>query len=284
MGNIKVSIIVPSYNCEQYLADTLTSILTQTYSNWECIIVNDGSTDSTADIAQSFCKKDSRFHYHSQENGGPASARNKGILNSTGELILPLDADDIISESYLEKAVGYMAEHPETTLVYTQGDFFGEEVGKWDLPQYSYENFIWHNCICSCAMYWRKDYDKTTGYNSNMIYGDEDWDFWLSLLNRDSIVHRIDECLFHYRIRKGSRTVTSLTSNIEKAKRLIYNNHKEVYRPYSEDIVLMHDKYNIATGQLQEAQNKYDALHKSWAYRIGKIIIKPFSILHHRSS
>jgi len=284
MENVRVSIIVPAYNCEQYLSDTLASILIQSYPNWECIIVNDGSTDSTADVAQSFCKRDSRFHYHFQENSGPASARNKAILNSSGELILPLDADDTISESYLEKTVGYMVDHPETSLVYTRGDFFGEESGEWDLPEYRYDNFIWQNCICSCAMYRHKDYDKTTGYNSNMVYGDEDWDFWLSLLNKDSIVHRIDECLFHYRIRKGSRTVTSLTSNIDKAKRLIYNNHKEIYLPYSEDIVLMHDKYNVVVNQLKETQSKYDSLRKSWAYRIGKIILKPISWLYHLSS
>lgn len=283
MGNVNVSIIVPAYNCEQYLADTLTSILSQSYPYWECIIVNDGSTDSTADVAQSFCNKDSRFHYLSQENKGPALARNKAILNSSGELILPLDSDDTISESYLEKAAGYMTEHPETTLVYTKSDFFGEESGEWNLPKYNYEDFIWQNCICSCAMYRRKDYDKTTGYNSNMIYGDEDWDFWLSLLNCDSVVHRIDECLFHYRIRTGSRTVTSLTTNNDKAKKLIYNNHKDIYQSYLDEIVLMHEKYNVAVNQLHEMRQKYDSLHASWAYHIGKILLKPFSRIRHLS-
>ena len=176
-----------------------------------------------------------------------------------------------------------MTEHPETTLVYTKGDFFGKESGEWNLPEYNYENFIWQNCICSCAMYRRKDYDKTTGYNCNMIYGDEDWDFWLTLLNRYSIVHRIDECLFHYRIRKESRTVSSLTSNLDKAKKLIYNNHKEIYQPYLDEIVLMHDKYNVATHQLHEMQQKYNSLYTSWAYRIGKMLLKPFSIIRHFS-
>ena len=279
MMNVKVSIVVPAYNCEQYLSDTLDSILSQSYSNWECIIVNDGSMDTTKDIAQSYCIKDSRFHYYFQENQGPASARNLAIRNSSGEYILPLDADDIISDSYIEKAANYLSEHPETTLVYSKGDFFGEESGEWDLPEYNYDSFIWHNSICSCAMYRRKDYDRTKGYNINMVYGDEDWDFWLSLLNKESIVYRIDEVLFHYRIQKHSRTTDYLTPNIKKAKRLIYHNHESLYQPFIEDIVFINDVNANLAQQLFETQKQLENNRRSLAYRIGKIILKPLSLL-----
>ena len=274
----KVSIIIPAYNCEEFLWETLLSVAAQSFHNWECIIVDDGSSDNTADIAAFYCKQDHRFSYYHQSNQGPSVARNKAISHSSGEFILPLDADDTLSESYLEKAVVYLTNHPEASLVYSKGDFFGEETGVWELPSYNYDEFIWHNCICSCAMYRRKDYDKTAGYNPNMVYGDEDWDFWLSLLNKDSIVHRIDEILFHYRIRKHSRTTDYLTPNMNKAKQLIYQNHKELYDPFVDNIVFLSDINASLKQQLLETQNQLNNIRHSWAYRIGKIILKPFSL------
>ncbi len=92
-----VSIVVPCYNQAHFLDETLQSVLDQSYSNWECIIVNDGSPDNTEDIAKQWCNKDYRFTYLYKENGGLCSARNAGISISKGEFILPLDSDDIIA-------------------------------------------------------------------------------------------------------------------------------------------------------------------------------------------
>lgn len=103
--NPLVSIIVPCYNQAQYLPEALQTVLEQTYQNWECIIVNDGSPDNTELVAKEWLAKDSRFKYIYKENGGLSSARNVGIENSKGEFILPLDADDKISNNYLEECV-----------------------------------------------------------------------------------------------------------------------------------------------------------------------------------
>ena len=127
-----VSIIIPAYNSGNYLAETLGSVLSQTYSDWECIILDDGSTDNTFSIAQEYSKKDNRFYYFHQTNQGPAVARNNAIRRSIGEYILPLDADDLISNSYIEKASEYLTTHPEATLVYSKANFFGCENGEYD--------------------------------------------------------------------------------------------------------------------------------------------------------
>ncbi|MFV8358229.1 glycosyltransferase family 2 protein, partial [Flavobacterium sp. XS1P32] len=92
MNNPQVSIIVPCFNQAQYLSEALKSVLEQTYENWECIIVNDGSPDDTKQIAQKWVEKDSRFKYIFKENGGLSSARNEGINYAKGTFILPLDA------------------------------------------------------------------------------------------------------------------------------------------------------------------------------------------------
>ena len=89
--NPLISVIVPCYNQAQYLDECLQSVLNQTYQNWECIIVNDGSPDNTHEIAESYCRKDARFKYFYKENGGLSSARNAGISISNGEFIQFLD-------------------------------------------------------------------------------------------------------------------------------------------------------------------------------------------------
>lgn len=165
-----ISIIVPCYNQAKYLPETLDSVLAQTYEDWECIIVNDGSPDNTEEVAKDYCDKDSRFKYAYKENGGLADARNFGIKASMGEYILPLDSDDKIAPTYIEKAIRYFELHTDTTLVYCKADRFDGKNEPWSLPEYNYENLLWGNSIFCSAIYRRADYDKTNGYNTNMKF------------------------------------------------------------------------------------------------------------------
>src|SRR5690606_40203485 len=96
-----VSIIVPCYNYGHYLLETLNSVKSQIFKDWECIIIDDGSTDPTAEVAREATRIDRRFRYYYQENKGLAAARNSGILRSRGEFIQFLDADDFISPNKL---------------------------------------------------------------------------------------------------------------------------------------------------------------------------------------
>ena len=107
MKSGKVSIIVPCYNQAAYLAETLDSVLDQTYQHWECVIVNDGSPDNAEEIANEYVAKDNRFKYLWEKNEGPSQARNFGILNSDGKYVLPLDADDLVAPTYVGRAVDF---------------------------------------------------------------------------------------------------------------------------------------------------------------------------------
>src|SRR5690554_2562574 len=97
-----VSILMPLYNAEKWLAQTIESVLAQTYSNWELIIVDDGSTDNSYEVAQCFAKKDSRIKVYKQKNKGACAARNKAFELSKGEYIQYLDADDLLSKNKIE--------------------------------------------------------------------------------------------------------------------------------------------------------------------------------------
>lgn len=228
----KVSVIVPCYNHGKYLMETLNSVLNQTYHNWECIIVDDGSVDETGNIAKNYCKKDSRFKYIFQENSGPSKARNFGIKNSDGDYILPLDADDLISRSYILEAIRIFSEDNDVKLVYCKAEFFDEKSGEWILPEYLYSELLYNNMIFCSAIYRRSDYDKTTGYNEKMRDGFEDWDFWIELLDYSSLVYRLPSVHFYYRIKNNSRNKDCVADVVKLEKMLyqIYCNHSELYK------------------------------------------------------
>lgn len=268
----RISIIIPCYNQAKYLPDTLESVLLQTYNAWECIIVNDGSPDNTGEVARKYCERDRRFRYVYKNNGGLADARNYGIGISSGEFILALDSDDKIAPTYVEKAIQYFDKNPETTLVYCKADRFDGKQGPWDLPKYKYENLLWENCIFCSAIFKRSDYNKTTGYNINMKCGLEDWDFWLSLLHKDSLVYRIEEVLFHYRYREGS-----MISHVkaERRKEMLWQillNHKDIYINEMEKMKRYHDYKNA----YEIAMKSYETVINSWSYRLGNFLLSPF--------
>ncbi|MEM8520125.1 glycosyltransferase family A protein [Flavobacterium sp. PL12] len=199
-----VSIIVPCYNQAQYLSEALQSILDQTYQNWECIIVNDGSPDNTEAVAQEWLAKGSRFKYVYKENEGLSSARNSGIEIAIGEFILPLDADDKIGKDYLKLALQAFENDQTLKVVYCKAEKFGQVLGIWNLPSYSITEIARNNSIFCSAIYRKLEWEKVCGYDTNMIYGLEDWEFWIAILKDGGNVKCIDYIGFYYRITAGS--------------------------------------------------------------------------------
>ena len=199
-----VSIIVPCYNQAQYLDEVLQSVLAQTYTSWECIIVNDGSPDNTEELAKKWVEKDNRFIYLYKENGGLSSARNAGITIAKGEFILPLDADDKIAPNYIELAVTSFQKDTSLKVVYCKAERFGEEVGLWQLPFFSLFDLARNNMIFCTAMYRKQDWELVGGYDEKMLYGWEDWEFYIAILKNGGGVRCLDEVGFYYRIKPSS--------------------------------------------------------------------------------
>jgi glycosyltransferase involved in cell wall biosynthesis len=242
----KISIIVPAYNQAEYLDECLQSVLDQTYTDWECIIIDDGSTDNTEKTMEVWLLKDKRFKYFKKANGGVASARNFGIGKSSGEWILPLDGDDKIGNLYLELAAKEFSDNPD--IIYCKSSFFGNINEDFKLGDFSYETLLLNNLIFCSAFYKKTAWLETTGYDSNLIYGYEDWDFWIELLkNSEKKVIRLDYLGFYYRRKDSSRDV-NINKNLqqkEEAFNYIFNKHqKEYYKVYGNffDIVRQNKK------------------------------------------
>ncbi|AUC22787.1 glycosyl transferase family 2, partial [Polaribacter sejongensis] len=203
-----ISIIVPCYNQAQYLDECLQSVLDQTYANWECIIVDDGSQDNTKEVANKWGALDTRFKYIYKLNGGLSSARNSGVSAAKGEFILPLDADDYISVDYLTLAMNQFNLNSNLKLVYSLAQKFGEINSLWELESFSLKKLAETNIVFCSGVYRKKDWINVGGYDVNMIYGLEDWEFWIALLKKGGEVYRINKICFFYRI----KTVSMITS------------------------------------------------------------------------
>ena len=123
MENELISIIVPIYNVENYLRQCLDSIVSQTYQNFECLLINDGSSDNSADICREYIEKDSRFRYFEKENVGVSSARNLGIERSKGQYITFIDSDDWVDSEYLEVLYRALIEEKADIAITTYKQF-----------------------------------------------------------------------------------------------------------------------------------------------------------------
>jgi glycosyltransferase involved in cell wall biosynthesis len=218
-----VSVVIPCYNHALFLAEALNSVLEQTYDNWECIIVNDGSSDNTETIANDWCKKDIRFKYFFKENGGLSSARNLGLANSKGDFILFLDSDDFIAPEKLLLSVKSFMEDTSLDLVITDfnsvlraklvqlepfvklADFtFNLEniLHKWDLG---------FSIPIHCALF-KKDSVGDIRFNEK-LKAKEDWLFWIQFFKLDSRTLYINQPLVTYRMHEDSMTKNVLLMN-----------------------------------------------------------------------
>ncbi|WP_142785571.1 glycosyltransferase family 2 protein [Changchengzhania lutea] len=225
-----VSVIVPTYNQAEYINDALQSVLNQSFKNWECIIVDDGSTDNTAEIVKNWLSKDNRFKYLYIENNGVSHARNKGIEQAKGCFILPLDADDCLGINYMEKCLTKIR-NPSVKIVYGKASFFGGKEGELLLRPPSLENLLKFNCIHCSGLFRKKDWEINKGYDENMTFGFEDWEFWINMLKKGGHACLAEECTLHYRIKSVSRS-TKIVSDNDKNKQMrnyIFKKHIKLY-------------------------------------------------------
>ena len=242
--------------------ECLSSVLTQTYSSWECIIVNDGSTDKTEKIADLWLQKDPRFRYIFQENSGLSAARNTGINAAVGDWILPLDCDDKISENYLELAAKNFAQNP--CIIYCDAEYFGVRSGKISLKPYDFRSLLIKNLIFCSAFFRKEDWQKAGGYDENMHDGLEDWDFWISLMKTSSkTVLKIPETCFYYRVKEKSM-LGDLLQNSKKLAAIqayIFQKHANAYlRTFPDFVTILNENRDL--------ENELSFYKKSLPHRV----------------
>jgi glycosyltransferase involved in cell wall biosynthesis len=221
-----ISVIVPCYNQGIYLKETIQFALASTYRPLEILIINDGSTDNSLEIAKKLEAQHPEVRVLDQANAGVTKARNVGIATAQGEYILPLDGDDLISTTYIEKGMAILSTRPEVTVVYCQAEKFSKAVRKpWKLKPFSLQQLAKDNMIFVSALFRKADALGVGGFSEDMQLGREDWEFWIKLLKNGGEVVQLPEVGFFYRLTATSKRKKTGGTAFKKA-RIAYLNEK----------------------------------------------------------
>lgn len=267
-----VSVVMPVYNSEKYIKEAIDSILAQTYSNFEFIIVYDKSTDKTLDIIKSY--QDERIKIINGENKGLAAALNKGILSSKGKYIARMDSDDISLPERFEKQVACLNNNPEIGILGTKAQIIENEAitNRFFLEDfYKYKNHIFeigivdvlNTCVfCHPTVMFNKDIlVKDNLFYDNSINGGEDQELWTRAILKTKLAI-LNENLLQYRVHNSNATDVNLdvglnNTKIAKMKLLkkIFPNNTPIFNSL-EDLERESWKINTAIDMMGKAESK----------------------------
>jgi glycosyltransferase involved in cell wall biosynthesis len=203
---------MPAYNAEKYIADAIDSVIKQTYTNWELVVVDDGSTDKTAAAINDHAIHDDRINYIYQENGGQGKARNKGLSKAQGKYIAFLDADDIWFPEKLQVQLELMSVNTvdltfSDAYVFDEQPVFEKKIGMtagYYKGEDAVRKFLYCNYIPILTVLAKKSAIDNAGGFSELRNIHEDYDLWIRLLIAGHSFLGIDAALAHYRVHSAS--------------------------------------------------------------------------------
>jgi glycosyltransferase involved in cell wall biosynthesis len=227
-----VTVIIPFYNQGQFLQECVESVLAQTYSQWEAIIVDDASNDlDVAAYLDGLGDSRLRTVRHAQ-NKGLAAARNTGFRQAATELVLPLDSDDRLAPEYLEKTVAYLDGHPEIDCVYADFQLFGDSSDIWYNSVKRPQDILVRQFIPGPGVLTRKSvWEKAGGYNETLRIN-EDWHFWIGAVQAGINPAHLPEPLYLYRRHGQSITATTAKPGEYDSRVFIYRYYQPFFDRY----------------------------------------------------
>ena len=212
-----VSVIMPAYNVEPYIGDAIRSALTQTFSDFELIVVDDGSKDGTADVVRALSREDARINLVQQSNRGLAGARNSGLRAARGEFFALLDSDDLWEPAFLAEQLAILKAHPEIDIVTGNGWYLGGV--QHGQPTRPFPDSRPRPCLASIigdewsvfimSVFRRHVYTAIGPFDESMR-SNEDYDFWLRAAVAGFTFARNDRPLGHYRVRSDSLSASDI--------------------------------------------------------------------------
>lgn len=248
-----VSVVMPAYNCEEYLPDAINSVIEQTYTNWELFVVDDCSTDDTESIVRSF--DDARIMYfRNEKNSGPAVSRNRGIEAAKGEYIAFLDSDDVWFPEKLEQQIRFMRNKGInfSCTAYEKIDAAGNRNGRMVIPfkRAGYKRCLYcGNCIGNSTAIYKVCKEKIF---VPPIRKRNDFALWLKILKREKYCYGMKDVLAYYRVRENS-----VSSN----KKTLIKYQWELYREI-ERLPVAVCCFAMATLMLRKTVNKLTEVFK----------------------
>jgi len=222
--NPLISVVLPVFNGEKTISETIQSVLEQTFVNWELIIINDGSQDSTLDIIKRFEFADPRLRIFSYLNAGLAASRNRGIALALGEYISFIDADDLWTSDKLKSQSTALQEHPKASVAYSWTDYIDAD-GKFvksgghttDTGDVYQKLLLWNFVENGSNPLIRKEVFGTVGIFDESLTAAEDWDMWLRLAAKYEFVV-VPEVQILYRL-----SMNSMSANLKRQEKACLN-------------------------------------------------------------
>ena len=215
---VAISVIIPCYNQEKYIAECLDSVVCQTFTDFEAIVIDDGSKDNSLKIIKQYTVKYPYIKLISQPNQGVIAARTNGIIQAKGKYIYNLDGDDIIASTMLEKAYQAIEAGKGDIISCKNREFNSKsDLQTKGINKYFYKpdkfNMLAQNCLNNSALYRKSDFEKCGGYDHTFDKGWEDYDLWLNMIIKHNLkAYRIPEVLFFNRINvTGSRNIQAMS-------------------------------------------------------------------------
>jgi GT2 family glycosyltransferase len=237
--NPRVSVVIPCYNLGAFLDEAVDSVLSQTYQDFEIIIVNDGSTDPETNRLLSDYRRP-RTRVIQIENRGLAAARNCAIQHATGTYVSALDADDRYERTFLEKTTRILDEDADVTFVSCWLQNFGEQDWVWKQDRCDFPVLLGECTVATPALVRKSALDAVGGYDERMPHqGYEDWDLWITLVEQGYRGTIVPEVLFYYRRRAGSMSDSCCTGQPHlELMRYLTTKHEASYRQHLLPVLL----------------------------------------------
>lgn len=227
-----VSIVIPLFNCENTIKETILSIENATFKNLEVILVDDGSTDQSVNVVENIISNSNLdMQLFVKENEGPSKTRNFGVTKAKGKFIVFIDSDDKIHPTYIEKAFHIINASSKYCLVYSDVELFGAETGKWKLKDFELSSFLIENSIPIFAMFKKEQFVALTGFDEKLHFA-EDWELWIRFLKKFGTAFQIKEELYYYRKSQLNDSLTDKMNHnnkIDAARKYIYDKHYDFY-------------------------------------------------------
>ena len=225
-----VSVVIPCYKQAEFLPEAVASVVGQSFRNWEIIVVDDGSPDNTQEVFQQLTQRypGATLRCVRKPNEGLANARNSGIAAARGQFILPLDADDKLHPEMLSRTVALLESRPDIAIACVDTAQFGAAQAYVCAAAFDPRHLLRHNLFSYCALYRREVWQAVGGYNPNMTWGYEDWDFWIGCAERGYGGLAIHEPLFFYRVKEASMLTQAVQHDRELRARIVLN-HRGLY-------------------------------------------------------
>lgn len=229
---MKLTIIITCYNNDWCVNEAIDSVKNITFKDWDCIIVNDGSTDKSEEVIKQTIENDNRFRLITTKNKGVAMARNLGLAMATGDYCLFLDSDDLLISEYPERAMRYLTKN-ENCPLYFGGFKCSGMIKQYVYPKWlGYKNLLLNPCISISAIFKRKHGLEIGGFNKE-LKAFENYEFWIRYLYHNSDnVKNTPQLMIEYRTRPDSRHFSHNNEELMSELRKIREINKSIYEEY----------------------------------------------------